>query len=474
MKSKITEALFIAALYNVSTISFLSAQPKFTALYSFTNSAGAYATLILSSNRLYGTTFSGGRFGAGTVFAIGTDGANFTNLYNFTALSNSTNADGAYPAGRLALSGKVLFGTAYCGGRFGGGTVFALNIDGTGFRNLHTFTYGADGSLPYAGLILSGNTLYGSASGGGSSGNGTIFKVNVDGTDFTNIHSFNAATNGINSDGFSPLAGLVLSENILYGTANTGGGSETGTIFKLNTNGAEFTVLHSFTAHHYSSGTNGDGAYPSGGLILSGDTLYGTTYNGGSSGQGVVFKVNIDGTGFETLHSFSALSNSTNIDGANPWAALILSGNHLYGTTENGGSPGNGTVFACNTNGGDFTNLHSFAPLLHSTNNEGAFPQAGLVILGDTLYGAAPNGGNLGHGTVFTLNLIPPLGIISASNQVAISWPTWAPNFGLQTTTDPLLGSWSNILTGITEVNGSYLFTNAASGNAAFFRLQSL
>jgi uncharacterized repeat protein (TIGR03803 family) len=75
-------------------------------------------------------------------------------------------------------------------------------------------------------------------------------------------------------------------------------------------------------------------------LILSGNTLYGTTLAGGSSANGTVFAVNTDGTSFTVLHSFTALNNGTNSDGANPHAALVLSGNTLYGTAYTGGISG--------------------------------------------------------------------------------------------------------------------------------------
>ena len=110
-----------------------------------------------------------------------------------------------------------------------------------------------------------------------------------------------------------------------------------------------FTTLHSFTAGRTNSSgvyTNSDGANPVAGLITnsSGNTLYGTTVDGGSSGHGTVFAVNTDGTGFTTLHSFTGGS-----DGANPPARLILSGNTLYGTASGGGYGRAGTVFSINT-----------------------------------------------------------------------------------------------------------------------------
>jgi uncharacterized repeat protein (TIGR03803 family) len=140
----------------------------------------------------------------------------------------------------LILSGNTLYGTASRGGSSdfnsssGYGTVFRVNTDSTDFTNLHTFTIGDpnDGALPAAGLILSGNTLYGAAQGGGTNGNGTIFAVNTDGTGFTNLHSFTAGAEVgysgyggyyTNSDGYGPAAGLILSGNTLYGTAELGG-----------------------------------------------------------------------------------------------------------------------------------------------------------------------------------------------------------------------------------------------------------
>ena len=120
------------------------------------------------------------------------------------------------------------------------------------------------------------------------------------------------------------------------------------------------TNLHSFTA--FSNATNSDGGYPYSGLILSGNTLYGTAHDGGSSGAGSVFAVNINGTGFTNLYSFTPTSGSlsANNDGASPYAGLVLSGNTLYGTARTGGSSGAGTVFAVNTNGTGFTILHGF------------------------------------------------------------------------------------------------------------------
>jgi len=164
--------------------------------------------------------------------------------------------------------------------------VFAVNTDGTGFTTLHNFT-GSDGASPYAGLVLSGSTLYRTASAGGSTGGGTVFAVNTDGTGFTALHSFTG------SDGIEPNAGLILSGNTLYGTAFLGGSAGNGTVFAVNTDGTGFTNLHSFTAFSGSvCCVNSDGAGPAS-LLLSGNTLYGTAQDGGSSGYGTVFSLSL-------------------------------------------------------------------------------------------------------------------------------------------------------------------------------------
>src|SRR5256885_143070 len=141
---------------------------------------------------------------------------------------------------------------------------------------------------------------------------------------FTLLYSFKGGT-----DGYYPDAGLVRdAAGNLYGTTSTGGDSFVGTVFKLDSTGAE-TVLHTFTT------SPPDGAHPHAGLIRdAAGNLYGTTYNGGAYGDGAVFK--LDATSAETvLYSFKALR-----DGTKPYADPLLrdAAGNLYGTTYWGGS----------------------------------------------------------------------------------------------------------------------------------------
>jgi uncharacterized repeat protein (TIGR03803 family) len=455
----------------------------FTTLHTFARNDGAdpWAGLILSGNTLYGTTVYGGSSDGGTVFAVNTDGTGFTNLHTFTATSGpyDTNSDGVWPWAGLVLSGNTLYGTAGNGGSSGLGTVFAAHTDGTGFTNLHSFA-DSDGGGQYGGLASLGNTLFGTTAG-------TVFAVNTDGSRFTNLHSFSASStnsSGVytNSDGGEPWAGLILSGNTLYGTATSGGSFGNGTVFALNTNGTGFTNLHSFKAliPYYTNsfgdvlGTNSDGANPYAGVILSGNTLYGTASQGGSSGNGTVFAVNTDGTGFTTLHSFTEISapyTGRNSDGANPWAGLILSGNTLYGTASQGGSLGGGAVFAVNTNGTGFANLYSFA-------YDGIWPYSGLVLSGNTLYGTASDYGTMfGSGTVFSLSFRPQLTIVNSGPNVILSWPTNVAGFDytgytLQSTTN--LGSsavWSTNSPAPVLADGQITVTIPISGAPKFYRL---
>jgi len=282
---------------------------------------------------------------------------------------------------------------------------------------------------------------------------GTVFALSIDGTGFTNLHNFTGGSNGANPND------LILSGTTLFGTA-AGVISQYGAVFKVNTDGAGFMILHSFASS--------DGAFPLGGLVLLGNTLYGTTWGGGSSGRGTVFKVNTDGSGFTTLYSFTAGSGNypfiSNSDGAYPYAGLILLGNTLYGTAWRGGSSRWGTVFAVNTDGTGFTNLHSFT----GDVLDGALPQAKLILSNNILYGTTYYGGGHSDGTVFSLSLgsvsPPQLTVTPSGAYVILTWPTNTAGVTLQ--------SAAVITSTFTNIPGATSpYTNLITGGQQFFRL---
>ena len=242
-------------------------------------------------------------------------------------------------------------------------------------------------------------------------------------------------------------------------------------------NAQTFTTLRSFTATDPNTYANSDGANPVAGLILSGNTLYGTAVYGGDSGRGTVFKLNTDGTGFTNLYSFTKISGplSTNSDGANPIGGLLLSESTLYGTTQNGGDSGRGTVFKLNTDGTGFTTLYSFTPIsgVLSTNSDGANPEAGLILSGNTLYGTARYGGSSGNGTVFSLTLPPPqLTIIHSEANIILTWPTNAIGFTLQSTTNLVSSAlWTLVTPWPVVADGQNAVTNPISSTQQFYRL---
>jgi uncharacterized repeat protein (TIGR03803 family) len=219
----------------------------------------------------------GGSSGYGTVFKVDTS-HNETVLHNFKGFMNS---DGAYPilAGLIRDKAGNLYGTTLGGGSFNGGTVFKVDTSGNEYV-LYSFSGGTDGANPEGSLVLdkAGN-LFGTTTQGGSSGYGTVFKLDTTGKESV-LHSFTSVPDGAYPAG----AGLVLDKaGNLFGTTTQGGSSNNGTVFKVDTSGNE-TVLHGFM--------NSDGARPFAGLIRDkAGSLYGTTFNGGSSGYGTVFKL---------------------------------------------------------------------------------------------------------------------------------------------------------------------------------------
>jgi uncharacterized repeat protein (TIGR03803 family) len=449
MKTSGSVVLLLALATNLSLTAARVTAQTFNRLHTFTSTSGPNATnmdgaspsaaLVLSGDVLYGTTVYGGTSGRGAVFAIKMNGADLTTLHSFTGGN-----DGANPYAELIVSNNTLYGTTTSGGGSGAGTIFSLDKNGAAFTTLHAFTAtvndsfnfytNSDGAHPSAGVLLSDNVLYGSTDEGGTSGRGTVFALNSNGTGFATLHSFTSGSGGTYSS-----AGLRLLGNTLYGTDYRSLGN--GTVFAISTDGAIFTNHYAFSAGNLNGNgvlTNSDGANPHSKLILSGNTLYGTTEHGGQWGNGTVFAINNDGTGFINLHSFSAGGYNrfglyTNSDGITPSAGLILSGANLYGTAAVGGSSGHGTVFMLKTDGTGFTNLYNFTATppypQQQTNSDGANPYGSLLLSSNSLYGTASSGGSAGNGTIFKLSFTPRLAILTSRTNVVLTWPSNAAGF---------------------------------------------
>ena len=350
-----------------------------------------YGSLILSGSTLYGMTTDDG-----VIFKMEKNGTGYTMLHKFAGGVS----DGYEPYGSLILSGSTLYGMTSRGGDSDLGTIFKIETDGTGFTLLHEFAGGsADGRNPVGSLILSGSTLYGVTSGGDVE-TGKIFKIQTDGTDFTLLHAF---TGGLDGTVYTTTT-LVLSDSTLYGMTNSGGDSGMGTIFKIQTDGTGFDLLHEF------AGGAADGVNPYGSLIISGSTLYGMTSDDGDIGNGTIFKIETDGTGFSLLHDFSSGAS----DGRTPVGSLLLSGSDLYGMAQYGGSSDAGIIFKIATNGVGFNLLHSFTGGV----DDGGNPFGSLIISESTLYGMTYGGGDSGDGVVFSL----PVAEMTSKDDFLASW----------------------------------------------------
>lgn len=261
------------------------------------------------------------------------------------------------------------------------------------------YSFGADATaaeMPFGTIIqASDGALYGTGIAGAGTGlctgSGVIFKIKPDGT-YTPIYNFSLLdSTAKNTDGANPQGVLIQgSDGNLYGTAFQGGTSGRGTVFKVSTGGT-FTTLHSFST--VQGDDNADGANPVAGVTQGTDgAYYGVTTVGGDVGFGEFYKVTSSGT-FTSLHDFGG------VEGANPQASLLLADDgNFYGTAPKGGANNNGTVFQL-TPSGTVTVVHFFS------GADGANPTGGLIEGSDCyLYGTTYNGGSNGSGTVFRLS----------------------------------------------------------------------
>jgi uncharacterized repeat protein (TIGR03803 family) len=350
----------------------------FTTLHSLTSAEGffLYGGLVQGSDgNFYGPAEQGGAHGVGDIFKI-TPGGTFAVIYSFGSVAG----DGSFPlAGLTQGSDGNFYGTTTSGGSNGHGTVFKITPAGILTTLYSLGSNASDGNLPGAALVLgTDGSFYGTTYIGGSGNSGTVFRLTTDGTpagtSFTTIYSFSAESGGANSDGGNPCSHghlLQRGDGNFYGTTQAGGSTSRGTIFKITPAGI-LTTLYVFGSHA------GDGASPLANLVQdSSGVLYGTTASGGLA-AGTAFRVVTDGsaagTSLTTLYSFL---NSTN--GGAPDCPLVLDADgNLYGMTDLGGTSGgdssnSGTLFQV-TPAGAITTFYSFG----TKPGEGQ-PHSGLV-----------------------------------------------------------------------------------------------
>jgi len=393
--NRIASCLIVCAIANVPCIPAAGAATE-AVVYSFRgypiDGATPVAGVIGVDGTLYGTTSSGGTnsLDGGTVFSLNPATGTETVLHSFCTPECE---DGANPEAGLTDVKGTLYSTTEGGGSYDDGTVFSVDPATGAETVLYDFyEYGnGDAYYPLAGLIHSGDLLYGTTVGGGYAGNsGTVFSVNP--RTGTEVVRYDFCSQEGCYDGERPIAGLIDVNGTLYGTTVNGGTHDNrGTVFSLDPKTRSETVVYSFCAQLYCA----DGEEPYAGLVSAKGTgtLYGTTYYGGTYGRGTVFSVD-PATGLETvLHSFA----SSGPDGEYPDAGLVEEGGKLYGTTTEGGADGGGTIFSIDLVTGAERVRHSFG-----SGADGSVPLAALQNVGGTLFGTTADGGAYGYGTVFS------------------------------------------------------------------------
>jgi uncharacterized repeat protein (TIGR03803 family) len=372
----------------------ISSAQTLTTIHNFNGADGKLPFAALSQatdGNLYGTTYYGGARSSGNVFKVTTAGTLKT-AYSFCSESNCADGEYTYAVPVQGTDGSF-YGTTYLGGASDQGTVFKLSPSGA-LTTLHSFD-GTDGAEPLAGLAQADNgSFYGTTYLGGSKGDGSVFKITSAGA-FTLLHSF-CSQSGC-TDGQNPFAGFILgTDGNLYGTTLAGGAHGDGTVFKITPSGT-FTTLHSFCSQNGCT----DGEFPQTGLLQARDgNFYGTTILGGSYGNGTIFKMTPTGT-LTTLYNVCSQSGCP--DGNYLYAGLTqATDGNLYGSMDIGGANGYGTIFKI-TLSGTLTTLYSFCS--QSGCTDGEYPGGPLVQhTNGNLYGTTDDGGANGYGTVFRLS----------------------------------------------------------------------
>jgi uncharacterized repeat protein (TIGR03803 family) len=469
-----TSLILFAALSGASPAHAQS----FNVLHAFTGGAdgaspGAGLTMDQAGN-FFGTTEHGGPNGPngyGIVFTLTPGGSGWilTPLYSFAG-----GDDGALPQARVIIGPDgSLYGTTTsgggtgCGGN-GCGTVFNLRpplnasanaLSGWTETVLYQFRGGNDGSVPLGDLVFdqSGH-LYGTTSRGGSTQQGTVYKLTSSNGSWTEsiLHSF---TGGL--DGGQPAAGVIFnSAGQLFGTTQSGGAFGHGLVFQLASGQSGWleSAVYSFL-------NLTDGANPVGGLVFdSSGNLYGSTSSGGNGG-GAIFELTPLLSGIWTM---TVLYDFTGQAGGGPHASLMMdAAGHLYGTTYKDGADGYGSVPKLSLSNGSWvqTDLHNF-----TFGSDGAEPVASLSLdTSGNLYGTALAAGEYGYGVVFQISPLQitttslPAGTVNSPYSATLSVSGGVPPYSWSVIGGSLPSgltlSTSGVISGTPTAAGTFSFT---------------
>jgi uncharacterized repeat protein (TIGR03803 family) len=387
--------LFAPFLFNaVLSTTGLAALPQITILHNFrfgtSDGSSPQSGVAVLGTRIYGTTLLWGSGSDGILYSVNMDGSGYQILHNFSG------ADGNQPNSDVTVAGTKVFGTAQFGGTGGGagnGTIFSYDTSSSAYQNVYQFA-GAfnDAATPMAGFTAVNSTLYGITWEGGNKNGGAIYRLNSDGSGYGLVQSLGGLGNP--TPGGGPEANMIQVGTKLYGTTTRGGASSQGTIFSYDLNTSAVNYLYSF------GGGTVDGAVPHGNLALVGTVLYGIAEQAGSANQGALFSFDTATSNYSVLHNFVGGTG----DGASPVGGMVQVGTLLYGTTQSGGTAGDGIIYSLDPVTHDFQIVHNFT----GSTSDGAGPASDLTAIGNTLLGTTSNGGTFSAGTLFAIAVPEP------------------------------------------------------------------
>ena len=334
---------------------------------------------------LYGTTSAGGPAGGGNIYRLDPTTLEYQSLRAFQPAEGEPAA--AYAPLTLGADG-IIYGTSVYGGQRMCGNTFAFDPGAGSLQVLFNFLpLGREGCYAYGGLIEGPDDyLYGTANIGGLNKFGTIFKLSKWGGDPTVIHDFGTTAD----DGLRPRSGLLNGgDGWFYGTTEFGANSKTGSVYRISVDGSGYQVLHLF------DGPPNDGARPLAGLMIAPNgLLYGTCRDGGKFAGGVVFRLANDGGGYRVMHHFDDSAK----EGKQPTSRLVSAGTEgLYGVALSGGLGAGGTLFRMDLEGGRFRVLHAFG----AEGGDGVGPNSLGMTTSGALVGTTYAGGVWNHGAAF-------------------------------------------------------------------------
>ncbi len=477
-------ALFRLALNTANySNSFVQTLDSFNALSTGATPVGGLT--LANDGKFYAMAASGGSVNGGLLFKTDTNGP-------LTALSSLPLSAGSGSASPLIIGPDGSFyGTTYYGGATDSGTVFRITTNGA-FMLLASLG-GSTGKNTYSPLCVGADgALYGATYGGGSDNAGAIFRITTGGVLQPIVQMVSSQTGG------SVYGGMALGpDGALYGTAQYGGaGGGMGTIFRLTNIGTNYTL----TPLVVFVGTNG--ANPQGTLFNNGDGfLYGTTFAGGTNGDGTIFRINTNGA-FNTVATFNMtngyqpigglvrgadgalygggfgnFSNSRRIYrvttnglltslfafpgnyGSEQYGSLTAGPDgYLYDALYDGGPTGAGLLFRVNTNG-----VAAILSIL--TTGTGIHPFSTPIFGPDgNLYGTTYNYGPGGGGTVYRFVFDHLTSIArSGSNALITATGTSGGNYAISATTNLATAAWTNLAT-VIATNSFVQFTDTNAG----------